>query len=135
MGDSSLVAETGRPSCGIKTENNKEHLMDDFIGGTIFQAYLNPWTYHRWHSPVSGIIEDVYPIEGYYFVKNPSIIGTDNDYVNSQPFLCCTSTRLVFVIKADNEKIGRVILIMIGMTEVSTCKTERKRGDYVRKGE
>lgn len=24
-----------------------------FEGGTVFQAFLDPWTYHHWNSPVS----------------------------------------------------------------------------------
>lgn len=44
-----------------------------FEGGTIYQAYLNPWTYHRWQAPVDGVIVDIYPIEGCYFLQNPGL--------------------------------------------------------------
>jgi len=28
--------------------------VKDFVGGTVYQAYLSAENYHRWHSPVSG---------------------------------------------------------------------------------
>ena len=34
-------------------------LVDKFIGGTVYQAYLSALSYHRWHSPVSGKVVKV----------------------------------------------------------------------------
>lgn len=107
-----------------------------FEGGTVYQAFLDPWTYHRWHSPVDGVVEAVYPIKGCYYLQNPGIIDpdSDDDYINSQPFLTCTSTRLIFIIKANNPKIGSIGIIFVGMAEVSSCVTKLKAGDCVKKG-
>ena len=118
-------------------ESSNLGLMDAFVGGTVYQAFLDPWTYHRWHAPVNGVIRQVYAVEGCYYLQNPGIIDpeTDDDYINSQPFLSCTSTRQVFVIEADNKAIGNVIVIMIGMCEVSGCVTDKKVGDVVKKGQ
>ncbi|CAB3996536.1 phosphatidylserine decarboxylase family, partial [Paramuricea clavata] len=52
-----------------------EHLLDDealaekYVGGTVFQAFLLPNNYHRWHSPVDGIITKAYIKEGAYFAE------------------------------------------------------------------
>ena len=33
-----------------------DSLASQFVGGTIYQAFLSALSYHRWHSPVSGKI-------------------------------------------------------------------------------
>lgn len=45
---------------------NKQHYAIHFAGGTVYQAFLSALNYHRWHSPVDGMIEDIYNIEGTY---------------------------------------------------------------------
>ncbi|RAL17402.1 uncharacterized protein BO97DRAFT_402015 [Aspergillus homomorphus CBS 101889] len=48
---------------------------NDFIGGTIYQAYLGPMNYHRWHAPVSGKITGIKNIRGGF---NPMVyLGKD----------------------------------------------------------
>ncbi len=33
---------------------DNDPLVDKFVGGTIYQAFLSALSYHRWHAPVSG---------------------------------------------------------------------------------
>ena len=98
-------------------ERGVEDLVPLFIGGTVYQGFLDPWTYHHWHAPCSGVIKRMYSVEGCYYLQNPGIFDpdTDDDYINSQPFLSCTSTRQVFIIDTKHPKIGLVVVIMIGM--------------------
>ena len=100
-----------------KNSHNALEYAKWFEGGTAYQAFLDPWTYHRWHSPVNGEVVNTYMIEGCYYLQNPGLIDpdTDEEYINSQPFLTCTSTRRIFVIKADNPKIGYITIIFVGM--------------------
>ena len=120
-----------------KNTHNALEYAKWFEGGTAYQAFLDPWTYHRWHSPVNGEVVNTYMVEGCYYLQNPGLIdpNTDDEYINSQPFLTCTSTRRVFVIKADNPKIGYITIIFVGMAEVSSCVTHLKTGDSIKKGE
>ncbi len=46
-----------------------------------------------------------------------------------------TSARQIYVIKADNPKIGRVCVMEIGMTEVSGIKNLVKEGQRINKGD
>jgi phosphatidylserine decarboxylase len=46
--------------------------VDQFIDGTVFQAFLSPFKYHRWHSPISGKIVKAYVKEGLYFSQADS---------------------------------------------------------------
>ena len=41
-----------------------------FEGGTVYQAFLSALYYHHWHAPVDGTVEDIYSIEGTYFLDN-----------------------------------------------------------------
>lgn len=51
----------------------KDMVDEYFVGGTVYQGYLNPWCYHQWHAPVSGVIEHSYRVDGAYFLQNPSL--------------------------------------------------------------
>ena len=46
---------------------NEDELTSQFVGGTIYQAYLSVLNYHRWHSPVDGTIIKAYNIAGAYY--------------------------------------------------------------------
>jgi phosphatidylserine decarboxylase len=114
---------------------------EQFIGGTVYQAFLSALSYHRWHSPVSGTIKKAYVVPGTYYSEplyedfeqngGPSSEGENN----SQEYLSVVATRAIIFIEADNPKIGLMAFMGIGMTEVSTCDITVKVGDHVKKGE
>lgn len=39
-----------------------------FVGGTVYQAFLDPWCYHRWHAPISGTVIKSYRLDGTYYL-------------------------------------------------------------------
>ena len=49
-----------------------DNLAPLFVEGTVYQAYLSPFCYHRWHSPVSGRITKAYVKDGAYYSEAPS---------------------------------------------------------------
>jgi phosphatidylserine decarboxylase len=49
--------------------------------------------------------------------------------------LSAVAARQVFLIKANNTKIGRIGIIFIGMAEVSSCVPIVKKGDKITKGQ
>jgi len=111
----SLYDTLGAKKMGI-TDLVDEH----FVGGTVYQAFLDPWCYHRWHSPVSGTVVMSYKLEGSYFFINPNIESTPKPnlttYVDSLPMLSTVSTRHVYIIRLDDGSDRYVALIEIGMT-------------------
>src|SRR4051812_29842556 len=40
------------------------NFVEQFVGGTVYQAFLSAKNYHRWHSPVSGTIKKLEQIPG-----------------------------------------------------------------------
>lgn len=114
-----------------------EDLVNEhFVGGTVYQAFLDPFCYHRWHSPVSGTILYSYLIEGSFYLDNPGLPldGKDN-YVNSHPMLSVISTRQVFIIQLDDGSGRLVAIIEIGMGEVSGCQPTVVQSQLIKKGE
>ncbi|MHC5012784.1 MAG: phosphatidylserine decarboxylase, partial [Planctomycetota bacterium] len=60
-----------------------DEYVDEFIGGDVWQAYLSPFDYHRWHSPVTGTVRKAYVKEGLYF-SQADCMGEDPSGVLSE---------------------------------------------------
>lgn len=124
--------------------NNNDHYVNQFVGGTVFQTFLNTTDYHRWHAPIDGVIEHIEEVPGTYFAQAPELIDTDRlpfthpdpapPYLRSLSYFAHLATRSIIYIKADNKAIGTLCFIGIGMTEISTCHVTVKVGDRVKRG-
>lgn len=112
----------------------QDPLADQFVGGTVYQAFLSALCYHRWHSPVNGTIVKTVQIPGTYY-SEARIAGFDEAAPNeSQGYITEVATRALVFIQADNENIGLMCFMAVGMAEVSTCEVTVKKGDKVKKG-
>jgi phosphatidylserine decarboxylase len=114
---------------------------DQFVGGTIYQAFLSALSYHRWHSPVSGTIVDAYVKDGTYY-SEPLFSGMadphgpdPNGEGTGQGYISAVATRGIIFIEADNPAIGLMCVVPVGMVEVSTCDITVKKGQHVEKGD
>jgi phosphatidylserine decarboxylase len=119
---------------------NNDPLTSQFIGGTVFQSYLSELDYHRWHSPIDGMIVKIVSVPGTYFAISPSLgFETSDDpdpfsYGYSQGFMSSVATRMLIFIRADNPAIGLMLLSAVGMVEVSSCEATVQEGERVKKG-
>ncbi len=110
-------------------------VYEEFVGGTVYQAFLSALSYHRWHSPVDGTVERVWNIDGSYYSQTPAV-GFDPEAPNqSQGYLTEVAARAVALIRADNPAIGLMAMITVGMAEVSSCDFTVVPGQRVSKGE
>ena len=110
---------------------------DQFVGGTVYQAFLSATNYHRWHSPVAGTIVRAFVQEGTYY-SEPDSEGADAvEPMNSQSYLAHVAARAIIVIDADDPVIGRMAFVAVGMSDVSSCLIGPpvKPGYHVGKGE
>ncbi|MDY6855857.1 MAG: phosphatidylserine decarboxylase family protein [Thermodesulfobacteriota bacterium] len=109
--------------------------VEEFVGGSVYQAFLSAKSYHRWNSPVSGTITKTKIIDGTYYSETPSV-GFDPAAPNdSQGYISEVATRALIFIKADNPKIGLMCIVFIGMAEVSSCDIQVYEGQNVKKGQ
>ena len=116
-----------------------------FVGGQVYQAFLSALSYHRWHAPVSGTVISVENVAGTYYSENyyegfANIVDGEprpdpNAPNNSQPYIAEVAARGIITIRADNQNIGMMAAVFIGMCEVSSCDFYVKPGDRITKGE
>ena len=114
---------------------NGDPLLEKFVGGTIYQAYLSALSYHRWHSPISGKILKAYVIDGTYYSESPEEGFDPAGPDESQAYITALATRALIFIEADNPDIGLFCLMPVGMVEVSSCEITVREGHYVKKGD
>ena len=95
--------------------------VDAFVGGTIYQAFLDAHSYHRWHSPVAGTIARAYVVPGTYYSEAESEGEDPDGPKKSQGYLAHVATRALIFIEADDPTIGLLCVMPIGMVEVSSC--------------
>ncbi|KAH0495453.1 hypothetical protein TgHK011_009003 [Trichoderma gracile] len=110
---------------------HKHEYAEQFVGGTVYQAFLSATSYHRWNSPVSGKVVHTEVVDGTYF-SEPTITGfTSPDGPDpaapdrAQGYISHIATRAIFFIEAP-EPIGLTAAIYIGMADVSSCEILEK---------
>jgi phosphatidylserine decarboxylase len=111
--------------------------VDEFVGGTVYQAYLSATEYHRWHSPVAGSIVRAFVQKGTYYSEADAEGPAALEPTNSQGYMAHVATRGIILIDADNPAIGLVAFVPIGMSDVSSImiNSQIKPGYHVEKGE
>ena len=120
---------------------NNHVLAPEFVGGTVYQAFLSALKYHRWHSPVNGVIHKIVHVPGTYYAESPYMGFTNPDGPDpaapnaSQAFITSLAARALIFIKAANPAIGLMCFIAVGMAEVSTCQVTVREDDVVTKGQ
>ena len=110
-------------------------LAEQFVGGTIYQAFLSALSYHRWHSPVDGRIVKAYVQDGTYYSETPAEGWDPAGPNDSQGYITEVATRALLFIEADNPAIGLMCVLPVGMAEVSTCEITVYEGQRVKRGD
>lgn len=110
-------------------------LVDQFVGGTVYQAFLSALSYHRWHSPVNGTIVRTYIVPGTYYSEARFAVFDAEAPNDSQGYITEVATRGLIYIQADNSDIGLMCFMAVGMAEVSTCDIQVQVGQTVKKGD
>ncbi|MEJ8474583.1 phosphatidylserine decarboxylase family protein [Roseibium algae] len=110
-------------------------LLEHFIGGTIYQAFLSASSFHRWHSPVNGQIIKAYNIDGTYYSESLMNRHDPAGPNNSQGYITSVAARAPIFIQADNPDIGLMCVMPVGMAEVSTNQITVYEGQQVKKGD
>jgi phosphatidylserine decarboxylase len=135
----------------IKSQNyslahimNNDTRAEQFVGGTVYQAYLSADSYHRWHAPVSGKIVSTAIVSGTYF-SEPLFAGFSPDSGRpspdpgaeeaSQGYISAVAARGIIFILADNPDIALMCIVMIGMADVSSIEITMPIGKSFKKGE
>jgi len=105
-------------------------LQDDSLAslyknGSMVIFRLAPQDYHRFHSPVSGIMGPAIPHHGIFNSVHPAAIKSSIDVLG-------TNERVVQTIYSDH--FGKVTLIYVGAMMVGSIKVSTMNGTRVEKG-
>jgi phosphatidylserine decarboxylase len=110
-------------------------LFARFEGGTVYQSFLDGRNYHRFWSPISGVVKKISVIEGLMF-SNAESMGEDlTAGTYSQAYMASVNTRSLVFIESDDPGIGVVCLVAVGISEVSSISLSVQIGQEVKKGD
>lgn len=99
------------------TEFSIPKLLDDpeeaiaYEGGALAIFRLAPQDYHRYHSPVDGIIRKIHNVEGQYYTVNPMAIRTTLDVYGDNKR---------DIVHMETEVFGKVAIVCIGAMMVGS---------------
>ena len=114
---------------------DQDPLLEQFVGGTVYQAFLSASSFHRWHSPVNGTVVKAYNIDGTYYSESLLNRHDDAGPNNSQGYFTSVAARSPIFIDCDNPDIGLICVMPVGMAEVSTNQITVYEGQHVKKGD
>jgi phosphatidylserine decarboxylase len=124
----------GQPYSLLNMLNNSVY-TERFIGGDVFQSFLSGADYHRWRSPIEGVVRHAQVVEGLMFSNAESAGYDPTAGTYSQGYEASVNTRGLVFIESPDPVIGMVCVIPIGITEISSVIIQVKNGDSVKKGD
>ena len=91
----------------------------DFYGGTFVHYFLNPFDYHRFHTPVKGKIVQIMAAVGkVYLAVNMTADGQFDAPDSSMDGYEFNQSRGIVIVDSQSE-VGKVAILPIGMAQVS----------------
>ncbi|XP_010536896.2 PREDICTED: LOW QUALITY PROTEIN: phosphatidylserine decarboxylase proenzyme 3-like [Tarenaya hassleriana] len=111
----------------VKGLLGKDVHSDAFLDGSLVIFRLAPQDYHRFHAPVSGVIEKFVDIPGCLYTVNP--IAVNSKYCN----VFTENKRTVAII--STQEFGKVAFVAIGATMVGSITFVKKEGEHLKKGD
>jgi phosphatidylserine decarboxylase len=127
-----IGSDSSIPEITIKNTHkfgNIEKLLEgskyarSFANGTFVHYFLGPYSYHRFHTPVAGTIQECYPIHGLVYldvaIKDSRFDSPDNAEDGYQ-FTQARGVITIDTTKSPYGNVGIVAVIPIGMCQVSS---------------
>ncbi|EIN06937.1 hypothetical protein PUNSTDRAFT_70671 [Punctularia strigosozonata HHB-11173 SS5] len=102
------------------------NLAERYAGGALAIFRLAPQDYHRFHSPVDGVIGAMSYIAGEYHTVNPQAIRTGLDVYGENARK---------VVPIDSPQFGKVMAVCVGATMVGSIITTVQEGQQVKRGD
>jgi phosphatidylserine decarboxylase len=109
-----------------------------FAGGTFVHYFLGPYSYHRFHTPVSGLVKLCYQIHGRTYldvhVKDRQFDAPDSSE-DGYEFRQARGVILLDTSQSQDGDVGLVAILPIGMTHVSSVNMMAQPGTNLVKGD
>ncbi len=136
---------------GTHTYANVKDLLRDspyadrFANGSFVHLFLGPYSYHRFHTPVSGVVMDCYPLTGQVYLRvqiggsNPGESGDQFQAydlaTDGYEFQQARGILSIDTSGSPDGDVGIVTVVPIGMCHVSGVNMTHKVGKECRKGD
>ena len=132
-----LQIKTAKISDIAQLIGNDSQYKDAFAGGTLTHTFLDVNCYHRYHSPVDGVLKELRKVPGVSAGGGYTLWDNDEKlyyYVNDLGFQM-VETRACAIIQT--EKYGLVAMLPVGMSQICSVNwipelhvgQQLKRGD------
>lgn len=109
--------------------------VERFVGGDVFQSFLSGADYHRWRSPIDGVVRKARVVDGLMFSDAESAGFDPTAATYSQGYETSVNTRGLVFIESEHRDIGMVCVMPIGITEISSVNIQVQEGQTVKKGD
>ena len=136
---------------GTHTYANVKELLtgsayaDKFANGHFIHLFLGPYSYHRFHTPVSGVVMDCYPLAGQVYLKvqiggsSPGSQGNQFQAydlaVGGYEFQQARGVLTIDTSGSPDGDVGIVAVVPVGMCQVSGVNMTYEVGKECYKGE
>ncbi len=112
---------------------------NSFANGTFVHYFLGPYSYHRFHVPVSGVVKESYAVKGLTFLEvnvaaNGQFDAPDNAE-NGYQFLQARGIITIDTTNSPDGDMGIVAVIPVGMCQVSSVHMTATPGTTLAKGD
>ncbi|NNG16344.1 MAG: phosphatidylserine decarboxylase [Gemmatimonadales bacterium] len=121
-----------------------EELLEDsdyksaFGGGTFVHYFLGPYSYHRFHTPVAGVVKECYPVKGLVSL-DVNISGHQFDAPDSSEggyeFVQARGIITIDTTNSPHGDIGIVAVVPVGMCQVSSVNMTHTVNSTALKGD
>ncbi|CAE6479203.1 unnamed protein product [Rhizoctonia solani] len=102
------------------------HEAPKYDGGALGIFRLAPQDYHRFHSPVDGVVGPMHYIPGEYYTVNPQAIRTQLDVYGDNARK---------IVPIDSPVFGRVMCVCVGAMMVGSIVTTVMEGEPIARGQ
>ncbi len=112
--------------------------QDAFANGSFVHYFLGPYSYHRFHTPVAGLLRECRAVHGKVYLD---VNVTNNQFDapdSAQGGYEFYQARGIVIIDTSNSAygdVGLVGVVPVGMCQVSSVNMTAKVGNYLSKGD
>lgn len=140
-GDSTIEAITIKQThtyASIKTLLDGSVHADAFANGTFVHYFLGPYSYHRFHAPVSGKLDDCRAVQGLTYLEvnlSGNQFDAPDNAENGYEFSQARGVLTIDTRDSPHGNMGIVAVIPVGMCQVSSVNMTAEKGSTLLKGD
>ena len=142
-----IASDSTVPGIRVKRTHEYEsinHLLDNsqysdvFANGKLVHYFLGPYSYHRFHTPVSGLLKECRAVQGLNYLEVNLVDGQYDAPDNAGGGYEFNQARGVVIIDTSLSgcgDVGLVAIVPVGMCQVSSVNMTAQVGNILEKGD